>query len=497
METNTTTLVSVQSAAVFTGVFGFVPTSCLPCSTTTVLPSQTISAPVVVFVESDNSSEASFSGSENVDLIPEDQLTTLSFKDLKKHAETIGLEVWGKNKRRLIIDIKDYQSSVRPAEPTHVKCIIDLELKSRDQCIICPEKHALSKEHLVNMIDFTCSKSVDEILEHEGKIKCPVPGCEYHYSHWEVANSVTEKSFGKYMDMVNRVQYQHAFVQIAEDIEEQRLAKIDAQEAEDNIIIQEAIRNQFRNTGYENNEYGKSFKCPVCAFGPIDKFECDDLETHHGEVKADGISISNACPMCGYFAQDVTGWSYWDGTFLQGKRMRDTKKIIDNVFADHVDEKKTFMEERDQIIIKRNRAAASLHPLAKILDKINPNRYVHYGKNGLWEGEICPANSENNFANMYIKMKEFESEEKIREFSVRFQRRLIYSLRHSMTANNYALMNGLNIIDDQLYNHDQNYGRLARKMCDQIKIKLKDSGYETPVVWAIYDDEEEDSYDSY
>jgi len=54
--------------------------------------------------------------------------------------------------------------------------------------------------------------------------------------------------------------------------------------------------------------------CPKCRFGPIDKRNCDNLQSHHGEVK-NGTKINNACPDCNFFSPKIQDWLKWDGQF--------------------------------------------------------------------------------------------------------------------------------------------------------------------------------------
>jgi len=59
-----------------------------------------------------------------------------------------------------------------------------------------------------------------------------------------------------------------------------------------------------------------SYMCAKCFFGPVDHFACSNLRSHHGE-KYGGGAISNACPRCGWFSQDITDWPAWNGKLWQ------------------------------------------------------------------------------------------------------------------------------------------------------------------------------------
>ena len=56
----------------------------------------------------------------------------------------------------------------------------------------------------------------------------------------------------------------------------------------------------------------RGYMCPRCHCGPLWHVDCTDLRAHHRQAVADG-EIDNACPECGYFAEDVSLLQPWDG----------------------------------------------------------------------------------------------------------------------------------------------------------------------------------------
>lgn len=77
-------------------------------------------------------------------------------------------------------------------------------------------------------------------------------------------------------------------------------------------IEQEQIRNMYR----KGDGSFSTYMCGQCQFGPIDHGWCNNLATHHGEEKQNGRSVvNNACPKCGWFAEDISVWPRWDGSF--------------------------------------------------------------------------------------------------------------------------------------------------------------------------------------
>lgn len=378
-------------------------------------------------------------------------------------------------------------------DPTKVRCVIDLEYMPRDACIFCPKEHALSKENLANMVHFTCGKALDSVLEHEGKVKCPVPECEYHYSTYEIANNVEEDVFDAYMAMINRVKYQRAFEQVVQDLEEKR---VDEKEAEESIVVQEAIRNQFR-CDYHSNEYGRVFKCPICAFGPIDKMECDDLMAHHEEDKGNGVRISNSCPMCGYYASDVTGWAYWDGKFLQGKRMRETKKIIEkHQNTTGLEKSEPVKQEIEELRLERHKAAASFHPRAKLLDSINPNRYHHYECPRITHEVLYRDIMNNNVTAATARLYAMDTEQAKREYGeTGYSAMLLNQLRRTYYVNSYQEREKLEVLERQIRKKKRELQDIVSEVGREITKDLKGLGYEDNLVWGVYEDsEDEDDY---
>lgn len=53
-------------------------------------------------------------------------------------------------------------------------------------------------------------------------------------------------------------------------------------------------------------------QCGLCGFGPVLHDHCDNLSTHHSESRG-RTRINNACPSCGHFSHNISGWPRWDG----------------------------------------------------------------------------------------------------------------------------------------------------------------------------------------
>ena len=55
-------------------------------------------------------------------------------------------------------------------------------------------------------------------------------------------------------------------------------------------------------------------QCAMCFFGPVDYDGCDNLVSHHLQNTGAGILISNACPACGWMAQRLSQWPFWESS---------------------------------------------------------------------------------------------------------------------------------------------------------------------------------------
>ena len=51
--------------------------------------------------------------------------------------------------------------------------------------------------------------------------------------------------------------------------------------------------------------------CRRCHFGPVELQNCSDLTAHHGEMRHGNMPVNNACPQCGWFAEDFSRWPLW------------------------------------------------------------------------------------------------------------------------------------------------------------------------------------------
>jgi hypothetical protein len=68
-------------------------------------------------------------------------------------------------------------------------------------------------------------------------------------------------------------------------------------------LLGEQLRAQFPN--------GR--QCGKCGFGPVGHADCGNLRSHHREHVRRGAVTNNACPRCGWFADNIRDWPKWNG----------------------------------------------------------------------------------------------------------------------------------------------------------------------------------------
>jgi len=142
------------------------------------------------------------------------------------------------------------------------------------------------------------------ILLNGGRITCPCKksdDCDsLAYANKLIAMVVTDELYEKYLRARDYV--------VGKEAVAGALSKIKGGDMD--AVEQEQIRNMYcTKDGYS------AYMCGQCNFGPIDHGWCSNLSSHHGAEKHGGGSINNACPKCGWFAKDISGWPRWDGKF--------------------------------------------------------------------------------------------------------------------------------------------------------------------------------------
>jgi len=179
-------------------------------------------------------------------------------------------------------------------------CCVFLTEHHYSQGVICSDGHFISKDGLEGHVKSECEKDFDNVKERHGLVYCPLRGhgCEaIPYTMKQVAEHCNPVVLDFYIKALNRVHYQNGLERRSFFNEGKRLE-------------QEEIRSQFRKVDGTYSAY----QCPKCKFGPVEHKHCNDLGRHNGEAR--GVAhISNACPKCQHFVNNINDWEKWDGVF--------------------------------------------------------------------------------------------------------------------------------------------------------------------------------------
>lgn len=211
-------------------------------------------------------------------------------------------------------------------EPEAVKCCIFLDEYPLTDCIGCTGGHWVSKEALGPYVDTELEKPISYHQKLKG-LKCPA--CTETFAGERLLELLSPEMRAKYSTLQKQM--------LSKEQHEEEVA---AAPEEDVEKFHESIRLQF--TDGKGRLRGRM--CPTCHFGPIDHFACNDLKAHHNQKIAEGIRISNACPICCYFHRAVEKWEKWDGTFLSIERMDSVKSVR----QEHVDNFEAYREAQEQ-----------------------------------------------------------------------------------------------------------------------------------------------------
>lgn len=249
-------------------------------------------------------------------------------------------------------------------EPSIASCCITLEDHPRVNCISCENGHFICQDALQPFVICESEKSFDVLHKNEGRLKCPA--CEKKLSERSLALLCRAEAWGAYENMRERYLYQKAFEQIAADFKEQEHKD---QLAAEKKIMQDSIRNQFMKADGTFSGYS----CPRCSYGPIDKKACDDLVAHHGQRIGVGIRISNSCPMCFWYGDNISQWKQWDGTFLDGERMENVQSAVAKIKDPYEEVRSSLRQSLNELEAEKNRLLGQNEMLARVslLEAIN------------------------------------------------------------------------------------------------------------------------------
>ena len=190
-------------------------------------------------------------------------------------------------------------------------------------CLVCFDEHAAGMECPVG--HFPCSAdaaahvaavieratSDDALLQQYrgrgGRIKFVSPSCTHCYTDASLASALPDEGFHMYRAAQDQAVEHRIFLDLQQRFQSQ-LAEGLAEAA-----VVQAEREEASTAEFSRRQYPNAAMCPRCRHGPVLMEGCFDLRAHHGDVRAGGGRISNACPQCGFLAHDRNQWLPWVG----------------------------------------------------------------------------------------------------------------------------------------------------------------------------------------
>mmetsp|Transcript_14652 Transcript_14652/g.33141 ORF Transcript_14652/g.33141 Transcript_14652/m.33141 type:complete len:269 (-) Transcript_14652:32-838(-) len=179
--------------------------------------------------------------------------------------------------------------------------------------VACDNDHYLCQECFSGWVrsESDIAHNPQNILLNGGRITCPCAKvADIHCDSLAYANKLIaltvsdEEIYEQYLRARDYV--------VGKEAVAGALSKIQQHDGSNmNAVEQESIRNLYK---LDDGTYS-AYMCAHCSFGPIDHGWCNNLQSHHGEQKAGGGNINNACPQCGWFAASIAKWPKWDGQF--------------------------------------------------------------------------------------------------------------------------------------------------------------------------------------
>jgi len=188
----------------------------------------------------------------------------------------------------------DEDSGRRTRPRVAVQCMITGDDHPEDTCIRCGAGHFMHRDQLDVYVQTTCephtavvdydvllNQQERGLLQENGALVCPSPGCQHAYSMEDIRDHVNPGTMEALVEMQRRIRLDRAV------------------EGED---LGEMLRRNFPNAR----------QCGQCGFGPvIPGIWCDNLLTHHH--RRANQRNDNSCQACGWFTERQQDWPQWQG----------------------------------------------------------------------------------------------------------------------------------------------------------------------------------------
>jgi hypothetical protein len=195
------------------------------------------------------------------------------------------------------------------------------------RCLICQDDfktsdglgcklddHFVCDDDLDQYVRSKCESPLENLRLRKGKIFCPFRDehgpCPQAFTDSSLAKHLPDATFELYFGCQKRIiEQEHFEISLARIQNETDRILHEVQEGGVVRRSEELLVQQLRTTIADPRQ------CSNCSFGPMDFYGCSSLTSHHGQLTGLGAGrISNACPACGWFAQNIVEWPKWNGT---------------------------------------------------------------------------------------------------------------------------------------------------------------------------------------
>ncbi|KAJ0392146.1 hypothetical protein P43SY_005421 [Pythium insidiosum] len=218
---------------------------------------------------------------------------------------------------RLRLEGLQKENELRAMQRTCTLCFGDDNLAG----VECASGHFVCDSCFDHHVQAQCELSMEVLRGRDGGVLCPrnnahyTPQCRAEaFSDQVVAQHVRDHTYVRYLG-VRRSIWEHVIFQKSQAAIEQIRQQVGRQMSE------ELARNQLRES--LQRDMPNARMCGRCGFGPVDHAFCYNLRTHHGETVGRGgrvAAINNACPQCGWFADEIAQWPTWDGVLWEERQ---------------------------------------------------------------------------------------------------------------------------------------------------------------------------------
>ncbi|CAE8641489.1 unnamed protein product [Polarella glacialis] len=210
--------------------------------------------------------------------------------------------------------------------------------EERHTCIVCYESKPSTKGVVCGRSHFVCAGCLDSYVEEELSMLMasaealarhrasgglmPCPACKdvavrapndagSFYEDLQLYQGLSKEVFRGYSAAKDQATEDRIWKD-QQELFNIKLAKLQ-EEYRRRGVAQLAAENEAATLQFLRRSCPNAVQCPSCGLGPVLPEGCFDLGSHHGEARARGGFVSNACRGCGFFSRERSAWARWDG----------------------------------------------------------------------------------------------------------------------------------------------------------------------------------------